>query len=140
MKQRLMLRGDPGRCRHRRHRLDALALNRHQQPKAVIMHRLLSIGMTQHDTERLGRSGCSDTAIIGSSSKAGTAIAIGVVPPGSSSSLPFGGWAMDHFVEPFAPLAFKKIVIITIYLGGVSENNMGVISNYGSPFSPFIRK
>src|SRR5271165_2059347 len=36
----------------RRHRLDALALNRHQQPQAVIMHRLLSIGMTQLGTQR----------------------------------------------------------------------------------------
>ena len=53
MKQRLMLRGNLCRCRHRRHRLDALAFNRHQQPQTVIMHRLLSIGMTQHDTERL---------------------------------------------------------------------------------------
>jgi hypothetical protein len=77
-----------------------------------------------------GRSGCSDTAIIGSSSKAGTAIAIGVAPPGSSSSLAFGSWAMDHFVKPFAPRAFKKIVIIAIHLGGLSEKDMGIISNY----------
>jgi hypothetical protein len=71
------------------------------------------------------RCGCSGTAIIGSSSRAGTAIAIGVAPPGSSSSLPFGGWAMDHFVKPFAPLAFKKIVIITIHLGGLSGKEYG---------------
>ena len=83
-----------------------------------------------------GRSGCSDTAIIGSSSKAGTAIAIGVATPGSSSSLPFGGW--DHFVKPFAPRAFKKIVIIAIHLGGLSEKDMGMISNYGSPFLPLF--
>jgi hypothetical protein len=64
-----------------------------------------------------GRSGCLGTAIIGSSSSAGTAIAIGVAPPGSSSSLAFGGWAMDHFLKPFAPLAFRKIVIMPIHLG-----------------------
>jgi hypothetical protein len=81
-----------------------------------------------------GRSGCSDTAIIGSSSKAGTAITIGVAPPGSSSSLPLGGWAMDRFVKPFAPLAFKKIVIIAIHLGGLSQKDMGMIFNNGSPF------
>jgi hypothetical protein len=28
-----------------------------------------------------------------------------------------GGWAMDHFLKPFAPLAFRKIVIIAIHLG-----------------------
>jgi len=48
-----MLGGDLSRCRHGRHRFDALAVNRHQQPQAVIMHRLLSIGMTQHNPERL---------------------------------------------------------------------------------------
>jgi hypothetical protein len=53
MKQGLMLCGDLPRCRHRRHRFDALAVNRHQQPQAVIMHRLLSIGMAQHDAQRL---------------------------------------------------------------------------------------
>jgi hypothetical protein len=53
MQQRLMLRGDLSRGRHRRHRLDALALDRHQQPQAIIMHRLLSIGVTQHHAERL---------------------------------------------------------------------------------------
>ena len=31
----------------------ALALNRHQQPQAVVMHRLLPIGMTQHCSECL---------------------------------------------------------------------------------------
>ena len=81
-----------------------------------------------------GRSGGSDAAIIGSSSKAGTEIAIGEAPPGSSSSLAFGGWAMDHFVKPFGPRAFKKIVIIAIHFGGLSEKDMGMISNYGSPF------
>jgi hypothetical protein len=48
-----MLCGDlRGRC-HRRHRFDTLALNRHQQPQAVIAHRLLSIGMAKHRAERL---------------------------------------------------------------------------------------
>src|SRR6266403_4306166 len=45
MQQRLMLCGDLRRGCHRRHRFDALALDRHQQPQAIIMHRLLSIGM-----------------------------------------------------------------------------------------------
>jgi hypothetical protein len=71
------------------------------------------------------RCACSGTAIIGSSSRAGTAIAIGVAPPGSSSSLAFSGWAMDHFVKPFAPLSFKKIVIIAIHLGGLSGKEYG---------------
>jgi hypothetical protein len=35
------------------HRFDALARDRHQQSQAVIAHRLLSIGMTQHRAERL---------------------------------------------------------------------------------------
>jgi hypothetical protein len=26
---------------------------------------------------------------------------------------------VDHFVKPFAPLAFKKVVIIAIHLGGL---------------------
>ena len=43
---------------------------------------------------------------------AGTAIAIDV-----SSSLLLGGRAMDHFLKPVAPLAFRKIVIIAIHLG-----------------------
>ena len=53
MKQRLMLRGNLRRGCHRRHRLDALALDRHQQPQAVIMHRLLSIDMPKNGPERL---------------------------------------------------------------------------------------
>jgi hypothetical protein len=53
MKQGLMFRGDLRRCCHRRHRFDALALNRHQQPQAVIAHRLLSIGVAEHPAERL---------------------------------------------------------------------------------------
>jgi len=57
MKQRLVFGSDLGRCRHRRHRFDALALDRHQQPQAVIMHRLLPIGMAQHRTERLDIAG-----------------------------------------------------------------------------------
>ena len=47
MKQGLMLRGDLRRGCHRRHRFDALALDRHQQSQAVIAHRLLPIGMAQ---------------------------------------------------------------------------------------------
>src|SRR5271165_5295652 len=47
MEQRLMLRSNLRRGCHRRHRFDALALNRHQQPQAVIMHRLLSIDMAK---------------------------------------------------------------------------------------------
>jgi hypothetical protein len=53
MKQRLVFCGNLCRGRHRRHRLDALALNRHQQPQAVVMHRLLPIGMAQRGTECL---------------------------------------------------------------------------------------
>jgi hypothetical protein len=36
---------------------------------------------------------------------------------GGSSSLLLGGWAMDHFLKSFAPLAFRKIAIIAIHLG-----------------------
>jgi hypothetical protein len=97
------------------------------RPNLLRVCKRLQLGREPTDTEN---SGCSDTAIIGSSSKAGTAIAIGVAPPGSSSSLAFGRWAMDHFVKPFAPRAFKKIVIIAIHLGGLSEKDMGIISNY----------
>jgi hypothetical protein len=53
MKQRLVLRGDLRGCRHRRHGFDALALDRHQQPQTVIMHRLLPIGVAQHTSECL---------------------------------------------------------------------------------------
>jgi hypothetical protein len=53
MKQRLMLRGNLRRGCHRRHRLGALALNRHQQPQAVIMHRRLSMDMPKNGPERL---------------------------------------------------------------------------------------
>jgi hypothetical protein len=53
MEQRLMLRGNLRRRCHRCHRFDALAFNRHQQPQAVIMHRLLSIDMAKHAAERL---------------------------------------------------------------------------------------
>jgi hypothetical protein len=64
-------------------------------------------------------------AIVDWSSRAGTAIAIGVAPPGSSSSLAFGGWAIDHFVKPFAPLAFRKIFIIAIHLSNLSRKGYG---------------
>jgi hypothetical protein len=53
MQQLLMLCRNPRRRRHRRHRFDALALNRHQQAQAVVMHRLLPISMTQHGCESL---------------------------------------------------------------------------------------
>jgi hypothetical protein len=36
VEQRLVLRRHPRRRRHRRHRLDALALARHQQAKTVV--------------------------------------------------------------------------------------------------------
>jgi hypothetical protein len=52
-KQRLVFGGDLCWCRHRRHRFDALARNRHHQPQAVVMHRLLPIGMAQHGSEGL---------------------------------------------------------------------------------------
>src|SRR5499433_3180109 len=53
MQQGLMFRGDLRRCCHCRHRLDTLALDRHQQSQAVIAHRLLSIGMARRRAERL---------------------------------------------------------------------------------------
>jgi hypothetical protein len=46
------------------------------------------------------------------SSKARTAITVDV-----SSSVLLGGWAMDHFLKPFAPQAFRKIVVIANPLG-----------------------
>src|SRR5215813_1533805 len=57
MKQRLVFGSDLRWGRYRRHRFDARALDRHQQPQAVIMHRLLPIGMAQHRTERLDIGG-----------------------------------------------------------------------------------
>ena len=47
MQQRLMLRRHPRRCRHRRHRLDALALARHQQPEAVIPQRRRPVSVAE---------------------------------------------------------------------------------------------
>ena len=41
MKQGLVLRADLCRRRNRRQRFDALTLNRHQQPQAVVLHRLM---------------------------------------------------------------------------------------------------
>ena len=32
-------------------------------------------------------------------------------------TLLLGGWAMDHFLKPSAPLAFREIVIIAIHFG-----------------------
>ena len=53
MQQRLMLRRRSGRCRHRRHRLDALALARHHQPAAVVAQRLDPVGMADHPGQAL---------------------------------------------------------------------------------------
>ena len=54
-----------------------------------------------------------------------------VAPPGgSSSSLLLGGWAMDHFLKPSAPLASREIVIIAIHLGELVWKNMGMICNH----------
>ena len=57
MKQRLVFGSDLCGCRYRCHPFDALALDRHQQPQAVIMHRLLPIGVSQHRAERLDIGG-----------------------------------------------------------------------------------
>ena len=48
MQQRLMLRRRPLRCRHRRHRLYALALARHHQANAVIPQRPGPVRMADH--------------------------------------------------------------------------------------------
>jgi len=48
MQQRLVLRRHPGGRRQRRHRLDALALSRHQQPEAVIVQRRRPVSMADH--------------------------------------------------------------------------------------------
>jgi hypothetical protein len=48
MKQRLMLRPNSSWCRHGRHRLDALALARQHQTRAVIPQRALTVRMTDH--------------------------------------------------------------------------------------------
>ena len=48
MQQRLVLRRHPGGRRQRRHRLDALALSRHQQPEAVIPQRRRPVSMADH--------------------------------------------------------------------------------------------
>src|SRR3954465_2373046 len=53
MQQRLVLGRDPGRCRYRRDRLDALALFRQQQAPAVITQRLRPIRVPHHLSERL---------------------------------------------------------------------------------------
>jgi hypothetical protein len=53
MQQRLVLGRDPGRRRHRRDRLDALALARQQQAPAIITQRLHPIRMPDHLSERL---------------------------------------------------------------------------------------
>src|SRR6516225_2581444 len=93
-----------------------------------------------------GRCGCSGTAITGSSSRVGTAIEIGVAPPGSSLSFPCCGWAKGHFFKPFAPLAFKNTFLTAIHLNytagtrGPSENSpaarRGTV-NSPSDHSPF---
>jgi len=53
MQQRLVLGRDPRRRRHRRDRLDALALARQQQAQAIITQRLRSIRMPDHLGKRL---------------------------------------------------------------------------------------
>jgi len=53
MQQRLVLGRNPGRRRHRRDRLDALALARQQQAQAIITQRRRPIGMPDHLGERL---------------------------------------------------------------------------------------
>jgi hypothetical protein len=53
MQQRLVLGRDPGRCRYRRDRLDALAVARQQQAQAVIAQWLYPIRVPDHLGERL---------------------------------------------------------------------------------------
>ena len=48
MQQRLMLSRCPSRRRHRRHRLDALALARHHQAEAIISQRAGTVRVTNH--------------------------------------------------------------------------------------------
>jgi hypothetical protein len=43
-------------------------------------------------------------------------------------------------VKPFAPLEFKKIVIIAIHLGGYLEKKMGMIYNTSRHIISGIRK
>ena len=53
MQQRLVLGRDPGRRRHCRDRLNALALSRQQQAPAIVTQRLGPIGMPDHLGQRL---------------------------------------------------------------------------------------
>jgi hypothetical protein len=53
MQQRLVLRRRPGRRRHRRHRLNALARARHHQAGAVIAQRIDPIGVADHARQAL---------------------------------------------------------------------------------------
>src|SRR5215208_3965482 len=53
MQQRLVLGRDPGRCRYRRNRLDALAFSRQQQTPAIITQWCRPIRMPDHLGERL---------------------------------------------------------------------------------------
>jgi hypothetical protein len=48
MQQRLVLGRDPGRCRYRRDRLDALTVSRQQQASAIITQWLGPIRMPNH--------------------------------------------------------------------------------------------
>src|SRR5712664_1393988 len=48
MQQRLMLRRHPRRCRHRRHRLHALAFTRHHQTHAIVPQRPRPVRMSDH--------------------------------------------------------------------------------------------
>jgi len=48
MQQRLVLRSRPFRCRHRRHRLHALAFARQHQAQAIVAQRPRPVGVTNH--------------------------------------------------------------------------------------------
>jgi hypothetical protein len=50
-----MLRPNPRRRRHRRHRLDTLALARHHQPGAIIVQRFRAICMTNDARQSLDK-------------------------------------------------------------------------------------
>ena len=56
MQQRLVLRRRPPRRRLRRHRLNALALARQHQPRAIIAQRSAPIGVTNHPRQFLNVS------------------------------------------------------------------------------------
>jgi hypothetical protein len=53
VQQRLVFGRDPGRCRHRRDRLDAVAFSRQQQAQPIITQRRRPIRMPDHLGERI---------------------------------------------------------------------------------------